>query len=130
MAELDLNPEIVCWIAARAREFQAQETVDLGGAPESLDNDMAAKMLSDNETDLLFQETKATIDDLEPDQQMSLVALMWLGRGDYTTDDWEDLLRQARQEWTPRTAAYFLATPLVADYLEEGLSLLGHSCTE
>jgi len=32
--------------------------------------------------DPTYAELKTTIDDLEPDQQIRLVALMWLGRGD------------------------------------------------
>ncbi|HEX6929865.1 MAG TPA: DUF3775 domain-containing protein, partial [Gammaproteobacteria bacterium] len=68
------------------------------------------------------------IDDLEPVQQAELVSLMWLGRGDYDVDEWEDIRQQAKEQWTEHTAEYLLATPLVADYLEEGLSLLGFSC--
>jgi len=32
--------------------------------------------------------------------------------------------------WTPHTAEYLLARPLVADHLEEGLSQMGYSCAE
>jgi hypothetical protein len=56
------------------------------------------------------------------------VALMWLGRGDYDLEEWEDALEQARESWSAHTAEYLIATPLVADYLEEGLSMHGYSC--
>jgi len=37
--------------------------------------------------DFAYEELKTTIEDLEPDQQVCLVALMWLGRGDFTLED-------------------------------------------
>ena len=55
---------------------------------------------------------------------------MWLGRGDFGVEEWESALQQAREAWTPRTADYLIGTPLVADYLEEGLSELGYSCSD
>jgi hypothetical protein len=85
-------------------------------------------VLADHEGDTTFAELKYTIDDLEPDQQVCLVALMWLGRGDFALEEWEDALAAARQSYNARTAEYLIATPLVADYLEEGLNLHGYEC--
>lgn len=130
MDRLDLNPEIVCLIAERAREFQGQETVELPGAPESMEDDMAVQVLASHSDDLTYRELKSTIEDLEPDQQVSLVALMWLGRGDFTLEDWDDLLAEAQSAWNRRTAEYLLATPLLSDYLGEGLAIHGFSCSE
>jgi Protein of unknown function (DUF3775) len=53
---------------------------------------------------------------------------MWLGRGEFDVSEWEAAMNEARERWTHRTAEYLTGTPLVADYLLEGLSLLGHSC--
>ena len=74
-----------------------------------------------------YSELVSTINDLEPDQQISLVALMWLGRGDYTFDEWNEALAQAADVHNERTADYLIATPLLSDYLEEGLSIHGYS---
>ena len=65
----------------------------------------------------------SVINDLEPDQQVSIVALMWLGRGDYTIDEWDDVIAQAKEQWTDHTAEYLISTPLLSDYLAEGLEL-------
>jgi hypothetical protein len=52
---------------------------------------------------------------------MMLVALMWLGRGDYALEEWEDALEFAEETYTDHTAEYLVGTPLLADYLAEGL---------
>lgn len=55
---------------------------------------------------------------------------MWLGRGDYDAEEWSNAVKDASDRWTSRTADYLISTPLVADYLGEGLALLGYSCSE
>lgn len=109
---LDLNTETVRFIIDKAHAFQMQG--------ESAADDLA------EERDPAYAELKATIDDLEPDQQVSLVGLMWLGRGDYSTDEWARALSDAQESWTDRTAEYLIGTPMLADYLTEGLEQLGY----
>jgi hypothetical protein len=48
------------------------------------------------------------IDDLEPDQQVDLVAV-WLGRGDFDIEYWRRQT-EARRVRTARTADYLIAT--------------------
>jgi hypothetical protein len=124
---IDLNPENVWFIINHLREFQAQDSVDLDDGGQDPDDADLAEHLESHTEDELFTELTSTIDDLEPDQQITLVALMWLGRGDFSLDEWDDALEEARDAWNGRTAAYLSATPLAADYLEEGLSLHGYS---
>ena len=125
---LDINPEIVCHVIEQAREFHADEDLGLKGAPEGPDDESALKVLAELRTNERFALAQAAIDDLEPDQQQTLVALMWVGRGDFDAADFDSALQTAQEAWTPRTAEYLLATPLVADYLEEALAQLGYAC--
>lgn len=126
----EINPETVCRIIAGVREFQAKEEVVLPEVADSSSDDWALQVLADHGDDLTYDETKTVIDDLEPDQQIALVALMWIGRGDFLETEWEDAYAAAEENWNPRTAEYLLATPLADDYMEEGLALLGYSCAE
>lgn len=126
---LEINPETVSRIIDHAKEFHAQEGVVIpttsGGS--EIDSDQAMQILAAHTDDLTYRQMKAEIDDLEPRQQADLVSLMWVGRGDYEVDEWEDVRKQAREQWTSHTAEYLLATPLVADYLEEGLERIAQS---
>jgi hypothetical protein len=125
---IELNPEIVCQIIDRAREFQSQETVELPETPVDISDLDALASFSDEGTDLTFAEAKSAIEDLEPDQQMALLALMWVGRGDFDIDDWPNALQAATTSWNERTAEYLLTTPLLADYLLDALDQHGYSC--
>ncbi len=47
---------------------------------------------------------------------------MWLGRGDYSLEEWQSALERAGESWNERSAEYLIRTPLLADYLSEGLA--------
>ena len=55
---------------------------------------------------------------------------MWLGRGDFDPREWHDALAQARQIHNAHEASYLIGTPLLADYLEEGIAALGSAREE
>ncbi len=129
---LDINPEIVCTIIQKAREFQAQEGVTFPTefSTQPSDDSDWLQTLASHRDDLTYREVQKAINGLEPDQQVTLVALMYVGRGDYSIEEWEAALQEARDGWTHHTAEYLLSRPLIADYLEEALSLFGYSCEE
>ena len=123
---IDLNPESVRNIAAQVREFQTESSMEADEAPESLEDDEAFERLTEYHGDPAYDDLRNLIEDLEPDQQRTLVALMWLGRGDYDLDEWDEALGYAAEADSVSTVDYLIATPLLADYLEEGLSLHGY----
>ena len=125
---LNVNPDTVCFLILKARVFHSQEEVVVPDEPDSPADDWARQALADHAGDSVFQEFKATIDDLEPDQQQALVALMWIGRDEFSADEWAEALLEARRNWGENTAEYLIAHPQLADYLLEGLNLLGYSC--
>lgn len=123
--ELELNRETVLFIIDKAHEFHVKEEVTFPEEPLSPSGDWARQVLAAHADDPTFEELRSTIDDLEPDQQIMLVALMWVGRGDYSLDEWDDAIGHAQDSWTRRTAEYLIGTPLLADYLAEGLEEFG-----
>ena len=76
--------------------------------------------------DPVAQEIKDAIDALNEDQQAELVALTWLGRGDYIAAEWDEALTTARERRSNPTSEYLLGTPMLGDYMEEGLVALGY----
>lgn len=127
---LSINPETVCFLINKAHEFHAKEGVVIPEIPNSPADDWGRQVLADHIDDFSYQEMVYAISDLEPDQACELLALMWLGRGDYELDEWEVAIGDARDSWDEQTITNMIAIPLVADYLNEGLALLDYRCEE
>ncbi len=87
-------------------------------------------VLEDHKDDPVVQELAAVIFAMSEDEQVDLVALTWLGRGDGTLADWSELRAEAARAHNRRTAHYLLGIPLLSDYLEEAISQFGISCDE
>jgi hypothetical protein len=120
----------VFFVIVKAREFDAKDPVtdpDPGSNPAD-DNDVA--VLEDHTDDPVVEELTSFINSLSEDEQIDLVALAWLGRDDYSAEDWGTVRAEAASAHNDRTARYLIGTPLLGDFLEEGLSMLGYSCEE
>jgi hypothetical protein len=127
---LTISPEKVCFIIVKAREFDAKDAVTEDDPGSNPTDDKEAAVLEDHEDDPVVEELSGFIDALTEDEQIDLVALAWLGREDYAASDWEAVREEAAGAHNDRTASYLLGMPLLGDFLEEGLSLLGYSCEE
>ncbi len=127
---LTIALEHVCFLIVKAREFDAKvDVVEPEPGSNPGDEDMR-EVLEDYADDPVQEELTAFIDGLSYDEQVDLVTLAWLGRDDFTADDWAAVRQDAADAHNDRTAAYLLGMPLLGDYLEEGLALLGFSCQE
>ena len=73
----------------------------------------------------MVEEFTSFINSLSEDELVDLVTLTWLGQDDYSVSDWVEVRNEAAGARNNRTAAYLLGIPLLGDFLEEGLSMLG-----
>ena len=122
---LSISPEKVSYIIAKAREFDVKDVVTDPGSGSNASDDAMLSVLEDHKDDPVVAELRAAIFALNVDEQIDLVTLAWLGRGDGGVEDWDDLRAEAERAHNRRTASYLLGIPLLSDYLEEGLSQLG-----
>jgi hypothetical protein len=127
---LTISSESVCFIIVKAREFDAQDVVTDPDSGSNAADDKMVSVLEAHTDDLTRKELVEFITALSEDEQTDLVALMWLGRGDGTLEDWPDLRDEAQEQHNSRTASYLLGEPLLSDYLEEGLVQFGFTCAE
>ena len=127
---LNTSPEKFCYIIVKAREFDVKVApggLDTGDNPS---DDKDIEILEDYADDPTLQELVSALENLNEDELIEVLALMWLGREDYTAEDWPEVLEEAREAYDSELVPYLVGTPLLGDYLEEGLSLLGYSCEE
>ena len=75
-------------------------------------------------------EIKEFIGTLDSMEQAELIALVWIGQGTFTSEDWDEAVDAALEEHNEDAADYLLTFPLLADDLEAGLTEMGLSSDE
>ncbi len=127
---LIINPETAYFISVKAREFSAQEAPVEDNPGSNATDDGFRGILASSADDNTYEELKELIESLDVDEQSALVALAWLGRGEFSAEEWDEANATASERHTEQTAVYLLGMPLLSDYLQEALSQLGVSCEE
>jgi hypothetical protein len=130
---LSIDPDTIRIFILKARAISAALNDDYDSGHErevELDDQSrdthAHDGLAEEETeDLTAEELHQLIDDLNVDEAAELVALTWIGRGDYGVDEWETAVAEAHTRANKRTAQYLMGMPMLGDWLEEGLEALG-----
>ncbi len=129
--ELSVSSDKICYIIAKAREFDAKDLATIPDEASNPSDDHMVEVLEDRPSeDAVLQELRSLIADMSDDEQIDLVALAWLGRGDAGVEGWQELRSEAARAHNRRTAAYLLAMPLLPTYLQDGLAQLGLSCED
>lgn len=125
MARDEDEPEVDLGISLEA----VATVIDHARAVQSADAD--AEPYDDEEPDTRDDAADraalaAFIDELAEEEQASLIALAWVGRGDYEPEDWAEARRLAAERGAGRdTAVYLLNMDMVGDLLAEGLAAFG-----
>ena len=125
MPELSISTDKVEFLIVKAREFDVKEgLVDPDAGSNGSDDDMI-DVLEDDGRDPVVREISGFINALSDDEQIDLVTLVRLGRGDGTVEEWNELRAEAARGHNSRTAQYLLGEPLLGDLLAEGLDEFG-----
>jgi hypothetical protein len=122
---MHIRQETLSSLVALAREFQAKEEVCIPQDQDSPSEDWALQVLADHGNDYSVGEFRSIVSDFSERQRAELVALMWLGRGDFSVEEWEQAVDEALGDFSVRAAEYVLAHPMVSDDLQEGMIALG-----
>lgn len=132
---LNLDPELAFDIAELAREFANEDflagntaidrKVDDPGDDAILSDEQLLTAAEHHQDDAIESELRTALDGLNIDAQRDILALLWIGRGDFDAAEWSGARRQARHTRHLHLADYLEQTPLASDYLAEGLNLLG-----
>lgn len=123
---IDVDPALVEFIILRARAFDVKVApVEPDPGSNEIDDD-AREVIEDYATDETEAELRDAIEGTSEDAQLDLVALLWVGRGDYSREEWADARAAAVERSGPPVADYLMGEPNLGDFLEEGLNELGY----
>ena len=130
MPELTIPVDKVAFLIEKAREFDVKDGVSDPDSGSNSADDRMIDVLEDSGSDPVVREIAGFINAMSEDEQIDLVALMRLGRGDGDIDEWDELRRQAAEGANGRTAHYLLGGPLLSDFLAQGLDAFGLSWSD
>ena len=124
---LNINTGTIEFIISRAHEFHAKKGVTFPDdtSASKYESD-PLQILADYKDDLTFREIKQIIEGLDAEQKIELLALMYIGRGDYNANEWKTARQEASHHLQPHLAEYLISKPQLAEYLEQGLESLGY----
>ena len=128
--DLTVSTEQVCFIIAKARQFEVKDVPTVPDHGSNASDDRMVSVIEARAGDPVTQEIRAFVNAMDEDQKIDLVALTWVGRGDYEIGEWAEARAQAAAAHNDRTADYLLGLPLLSEFLEDALSDCGQSCED
>ena len=132
MPELRISVEKVCALIEAARELAGKVPSTAGDRTTTGDDSKLATIDEPEgigeDQDARRRETIEFIAGLNVDEQTDLLALIWLGRGDYGIEEWDDALTEAEARIAARDPDYMIGDAALPQYLGDGLEAFGRSC--
>ena len=128
--DINISVEKVYFIIVNARGYDAKVPPvepDPGSNPLE---DESREIIEDYADDASAEVLRASIDQLTDEEVIDLIALAWVGRGDFDRTTFEEARQLATERHKARSARYLMGMPLLGDYLDEGLSELGYSIAD
>lgn len=132
MAELRISVEKVCALIEAARELAGKAASTAGDRTTTGDDSELATIDEREGTgedqDARRRETVEFIAGLNVDEQADLLALIWVGRGDYDIGDWPAAVAGAEARIARRDPDYMIGDPALPAYLGDGLEAFERAC--
>lgn len=131
--DLTISAETVRELVAQARALSAGVKSDYeDGAEHEVEIDDRGRtthhhdgLAEEEAKDPAQRQIRRIIRELNADEAAELVALMWIGRGDFEADEFPDAVAEARSRTDIRPARYLLDRPMLGEWLEGGLEAIG-----
>ena len=112
--ELNISDEKLGFLILKAREFEVKvEPVDPDPGSNTTDDDDRA-VLEDQVEDRTEAELRDALHALNEDETIDVIALLWVGRGDFGREDWAEARRLAAERHRHNSTGYLLGTPTLA----------------
>lgn len=133
--DLTIDPEVAYRIAELAQSYQGEGLMPIED-DDVIDDDPGDDPIPDVETiadeaenpheDMLDDELEGLIRGLNVDAKHDLLALIWVGRGDFDASDWASARRAAREAEPFNVADYLEELDMGSDYIVTALDALGY----
>jgi hypothetical protein len=133
MPELRISTEKVCAFIEAAREVAGKVPSTAGDATTTGDDSELETLVDEPGQDFYEGDDRRRqmvefVAGLNVEEQTDLLALIWLGRGDYDIAEWDDALAEAEARIAARDPNYMIGDAALPGYLGDGLDAFGRTC--
>lgn len=130
---MELNQETVCGLILQIRQYDGKEQEvdpeDSSNPSDTEADDVPYKdTLESGPEDSIEQVIRAELHAMNEEELREMVALVWIGRGDYDGEQFTTAKAEAGRREDIDTVDYLLQEPLLADHLANGLAAIGQPC--
>jgi len=132
MAELRISTDKVCAFIEAAREVAGKVPSTAGDSTTTGDD---SRLVTIEEPEGIGEDEDARrgemiefVAGLNVEEQTDLLALIWLGRGDYELAEWDDAVAEAEARIAARDPDYMIGDAALPEYLGGGLEAFDRSC--
>lgn len=133
MPELRISTEKICAFIEAARELAGKVPSTAGDRTSTGDDSKLQTIVDEPEQDPYERDERRRemvefVAGLNVEEQTDLLALIWIGRGDYELEDWESALAEAEARIAARDPDYMIGDSALPEYLGDGLDAFGRTC--
>jgi len=125
--ELNIDPTLVEFLILKAGAFDAKVPPVEPDPGSNASDDEGRGILEDYASDQTDTELRDALEGLSDDEAIDLVALFWVGRGDFSRAEWAAARAQAAERTGAPVADFLLDKPQLGEFLAEGMNLLGYT---
>ncbi len=127
---MDIAIDKVRALILESRRIDVKEAnTDPDSGSNATDDGNTDVLTSSNREDASEREFRGMISGMNEDERANVLALLYIGRGDFNAEEWDDAvaLGRERDAASGHTANYLLGTPNLPDLIDEGLAAIGDS---
>jgi hypothetical protein len=133
MPELRISTEKVCAFIEAAREVAGTVPSTAGDRTTTGDDSKLETLVEEPGQDFYERDDRRRqmvefVAGLNVEEQIDLLALIWLGRGDYDIADWDEALAEAEARIAARDPDYMIGDAALPEYLGDGLEAFSRTC--
>lgn len=128
MPELRISTEKVCSLIEAGREIAGKVPSTAGDRTTTGDDSKLTTLEDYPGEDSRRGQMVEFIAGLNVEEQTDLLALIWLGRGDYDIEQWDEALSEAEARIAAHDPDYMIGDAALPEYLGDGLEAFGFAC--
>ena len=132
MPELRISTDKVCALIEAAREVAGKVPPTTGDNTTTGDDSELVTIEEPEgvgeDEDARRSEIVEFIAGLNVEEQIDLLALILLGRGDYGIEEWDDAVAEAEGRIAARDPDYMIGDAALPEYLGDGLEAFDRTC--